>query len=637
MTSVTPPSRLPHTFTYTPIGLEATYTPPAAAATRYTYNRDRQVTTVVRPDGSTIVPGYDFGGRLATLDTTSGRFEFAYSPVTGKLSTVRGPANDSLSYTYDGPLLVREDIAGTITATVNYGYDANFRLTSENGTAYAYDNDGLLISAGALALSRDAATGQLTGTSAGTVSDTYTYNSHGEVTGYVASRNGTTLLSLAYERDAAGRITSRRETSLTAPAEVVTRYGYDAVGRLQTGAGNTISDYVVDANGNRTQHRYVGGLITGEVDGQDRLRNYGDVTYEYNANGEMVSRTIAGATTQFAYDHRGCLRRVVLPGNRVIDYVIDPAGRRIGKKVDGVLQTAWLYGDQTRIIAELDGTGAVVARFVYGVRGNAPDIVIKGGTTYRIVSDERGSPRFAVDTATGNVAQQLTYDEFGNVVADINPEFQPFAYAGGLYDRDTNLIHFGAREYDAHSGRWTTTDPIRFGGGDSNLYNYASGDPINLIDPSGLDAVTNDPHALAAMATIFRRSLMDANGSEWTFILYTGGNGRWYCQSLGSSHSRNSNKSSVPTGRTNEVWGHTHPRNTTSRADDPTDTKSANQLKPMVSYVLSVDGIHKYDPNQPPKMRETTELDNAAYRTQNNGQNWYDFTDTDSCGCSNLH
>ena len=62
----------------------------------------------------------------------------------------------------------------------------------------------------------------------------------------------------------------------------------------------------------------------------------------------------------------------------------------------------------------------------------------------------------------------------------------PFGFAGGLYDQDTNLVHFGARDYDPEVGRWITKDPIGFGGGDTNLYGYVAGDPVNFVDPSGL-------------------------------------------------------------------------------------------------------------------------------------------------------
>ncbi|EQD68592.1 YD repeat-containing protein, partial [mine drainage metagenome] len=77
------------------------------------------------------------------------------------------------------------------------------------------------------------------------------------------------------------------------------------------------------------------------------------------------------------------------------------------------------------------------------------------------------------------------YDVWGNVTSDTNPGFQPFGFAGGLYDADTGLVHFGARDYDPVTGRWTTRDPLGFAGGDTNLYGYVLQDPINLEDPSG--------------------------------------------------------------------------------------------------------------------------------------------------------
>lgn len=68
---------------------------------------------------------------------------------------------------------------------------------------------------------------------------------------------------------------------------------------------------------------------------------------------------------------------------------------------------------------------------------------------------------------------------------DSNPGFQPFGFAGGLYDRDTKLVRFGARDYDPEVGRWTAKDPIGFGGGHANVYGYVRNDPVNDIDPSG--------------------------------------------------------------------------------------------------------------------------------------------------------
>lgn len=105
---------------------------------------------------------------------------------------------------------------------------------------------------------------------------------------------------------------------------------------------------------------------------------------------------------------------------------------------------------------------------------------------YRLIFDHLRSVRLVVNANTGAIAQRFDFDEFGNITADTNPGFQPFAFAGGLYDPDTGLTRFGARDYDAQVGRWTAKDPIRFLGGDTNLYGYVLGDPVNLVDPNGL-------------------------------------------------------------------------------------------------------------------------------------------------------
>jgi len=176
---------------------------------------------------------------------------------------------------------------------------------------------------------------------------------------------------------------------------------------------------------------------------------------------------------------------------QLFNSLIDGQNRRIGKKVNGTLTQAFLYRDQLEPIAELDGSGNVIARFVYASKAHAPDFMIKGGVTYRIVSDHLGSPRLVINTSTGDIAQRLDYDEFGNVVTDTNPGFQPFGFAGGIYDQHTKLTRFGARDYDALTGRWTAKDPIRFGGGDENLYEYVGNNPLAGIDPLGLAEIPN--------------------------------------------------------------------------------------------------------------------------------------------------
>lgn len=73
------------------------------------------------------------------------------------------------------------------------------------------------------------------------------------------------------------------------------------------------------------------------------------------------------------------------------------------------------------------------------------------------------------------------------MLSDSSLGFQPFGFAGGLYDSSTKLTQFGARWYDTEVGRCLSKDPILFGGGQTNLYGYTFNDPVNFTDPSGLN------------------------------------------------------------------------------------------------------------------------------------------------------
>lgn len=142
----------------------------------------------------------------------------------------------------------------------------------------------------------------------------------------------------------------------------------------------------------------------------------------------------------------------------------------------------WIYSGQLTPVAELDSAGNIASRFV-------GSYMIKGDSTYRIVRDHLGSVRLIVNTQTGAIAQRIDYDEFGNILTNTNSNFIPFGFAGGLYESQTELVRFGARDYAAKSGRWTSKDPIGFGGGVSNIYEYVVNDPIDLFDRTGLQII----------------------------------------------------------------------------------------------------------------------------------------------------
>jgi len=500
MTSLTPPGRTAHSFGFTPVDLTSSYDPPAAGAgswgTSHAYNLDRQPTLTSRPDGSSVVTAYDSAGRPATVTLARGQLVFGYD-AAGRLATVSSPDGVTLTHGHDGSLPVSQAWSGVITGSVSSSFNNNLQLTTltvaGSAQSFSYDSDGLLTAAGGMAIARDAASGYITGTTLSQLTTSQSYSAFGELSSTAASHGASALYSTSYTRDALGRITQRDETVQGVNSSTV--YSYDAAGRLDvvTQDGVIVADYDYDANGNRTQiSSEVGITLSATHDAQDRLLTYGPKSYTYSQSGELQSRTSPTGTTQYTYDELGNLLSVTLESGTTISYLIDGQGRRVGKKVGGALVQGWLYKDQLNPVAELDGAGAVVSRFIYGSKPHVPDLMEKGGNTYRILSDHLGSVRLVVDVATGSVAQRLDYDEYGVVLQDTNPGFQPFGFAGGLYDHQTKLVRFGARDYDAEVGRWTSKDPIRFEGGDGNLYAYVGWDPVNWVDIVGMDSLEFD-------------------------------------------------------------------------------------------------------------------------------------------------
>jgi RHS repeat-associated protein len=421
-----------------------------------------------------------------------GVLAFKYADSTGQLVGLDGPDSTSLTFTYDGFLPTTVTWGGPlVTGSVGVGYDSDFRVTSQtvNGgdsVAFGYDADGLLTAAGALGLKRSSTTGFVERDSISEILGQWTYDPKGALASYTATgSSGDTLFRTGYVRDSLSRITEL--TEIVQGDTTVAEFTYDDAGRLETvtRSGTLTASYEYDANGNRLELTTQSGTVTGTYDDQDRLLTYGSASYSHGRNGELAEKVVGTDTTRYTYDALGNLTQVTLPDGTEIEYVIDPQNRRIGKKVDGDLVQGFLWQGQLAPVAELDSAGNVVSRFVYATRVNVPDYIVKNDSTYRLVLDHLGSVRLVVNTADDSVVQRLDYDEFGVVTTNTNPGFQPFGFAGGLYDEQTGLVRFGARDYDAETGKWTSTEPLGFAGGYTNLYNYADADPLNLVDPDG--------------------------------------------------------------------------------------------------------------------------------------------------------
>ena len=516
ITGITPPGRPQHGFTFNSFELMSTYSPPSIGIgvsknTTYAYNNDKQLTGVTRPDGSSISYAYNSTtGELDTVTTPAGDYQLGYSAAPARqLIAKRSPDLIKSTFGYHGNLLAadsqRRPSDNFLFGQTVFAFDTQNRVSSRtvqgnsgpSTVNYGYNADDALTSVGALSMVYEYPSGRLSTTAVDRISDARTYDAYGDLVGYAAfytpaSGPIVNLYSYTLTRDSGGRISGKSETIQGTTTNYA--YTYDSAGRLTlekvNGVNNTSFTY--DSNSNRTGGMIDGVAISATYDNQDRIQTLGTRTYTHNTNGDLThTQWNTTQASSFVYDVMGNLKQVTIPTGAVTSYLADGLDRRVVKRVDGVFQFRFIYEDQYRVSAIINGSNAVVKEFVYGIRVNVPDYMKFNGFTYRIITDHLGSPRLVVRADNGTVGQRMDYNVLGFVKADTNPFLQPFGFAGGLYDPQTQLVRFGARDYDPRAtGRWTTKDPIRFDGGDNNLYGYVLNDPVNLVDPRGRFACT---------------------------------------------------------------------------------------------------------------------------------------------------
>jgi len=93
-----------------------------------------------------------------------------------------------------------------------------------------------------------------------------------------------------------------------------------------------------------------------------------------------------------------------------------------------------------------------------------------------------------ITNSVGLRVKTYAYDSFGNMTQTGNIT-QPYTYTAREHDPETGLYYYRARYYDPRAGRFITRDPIGFEGGDVNLYAYVGNNPVNWVDPFGLEVL----------------------------------------------------------------------------------------------------------------------------------------------------
>jgi len=130
--------------------------------------------------------------------------------------------------------------------------------------------------------------------------------------------------------------------------------------------GSIVESYTYDVNGNReTETNTLRGVSrTLTYSEEDYILTAGDDVYQFDKDGFLTQRTTTGTTT-FNYSSRGESLEVVLPDGTIISYDHDPMGRRITKKINGVVVEKYLWAGITRLLAVYDGADNLISRFSY--------------------------------------------------------------------------------------------------------------------------------------------------------------------------------------------------------------------------------------------------------------------------------
>ena len=515
-----------HTWTsYDALGNVVRVQDPKSHVTTYTYDGLGQLWNQVSPDTGTTAFEWDASGLRTRMTRQDGTWLAYQYDDLGRL-TYAGNNDKARSYTYDwcqyGAGLLCGVSVGTSSATeswTHFGYTTHGQLAvrrdsvygSDDWTGYSYDGQGRLTGLSypsGVSVGYAYSAGQLTTVTAtvngatstvlnkayyqpfgpvggwtygnGLLRD-YNYDLDGRVTGISAGDGAVVVQSLTYQYNAADEIT--RITN-GVDANQSQAYGYDALSRLATANTATLG---YDAAGNRTAFTNAGVTVTAGIDpASNRLQHTtSSVQTRYfntNASGNVYAYTGSdGVYNGLTYD---AFARVSLHSRNGVNtsYNYNALDQRVGKWTAATGGTRFIYDGHGQLLADIKaGTWSSYIWFGDELVG-----VVRNSQLYYVHSDHLARPEVVTNSAKSRVWRAANTAFNRGILADAIGGLN-IGFPGQYWDAESGLWHNGYRSYEPTLGRYLQSDPIGLAGG-PNTYTYVEGNPVNLIDPLGLES-----------------------------------------------------------------------------------------------------------------------------------------------------
>ena len=425
------------------------------------------LTRVIEGDGKVTALCYDQMGRVVskqlTVAGTSATTTYGYTPG-GRLQSITYPSGTQVSYL--------RNAAGLVSGINLTPAGSGSSLPVVTGITYQPFGEVASYTLGS---------GQTV---------TRTFDANSRITGVSSA-----VMNLQLTRDASGRVTALTGTNSES-------YTYDALQRLtgvKDATGAAIEAYTYSKAGDRLSK--TGGLFaTGTYSyatGTHLLTCTGTATRTYDAAGHMVTSQIGGSQFVYRYNARGRLESANRDGQDVATYTYNASGLRVRKVVTfpTPADVRFGYDEQAHLLTEQSASGSRDYIWLAGLPVAVVDTTGASSTVSYIHADALGSPRVVTD-ATGVVRWQWSYA--GNPFGEQQPTSSNgfvlnLRFPGQYFDSESGLAYNIHRDYDAPSGRYAQPDPTGLDGG-INLFPYVSNNPLNSIDPLGLQDTTVDAY-----------------------------------------------------------------------------------------------------------------------------------------------